>query len=151
MGPLDKAESDYLSGMTGATGPAQRAGLPAASEETKMGTGRLFATVLTHNLYRITVQVMKTLSYSEARENLASVIEEVLSTREQIVIQRRGYEAVAMIPADELSGLIETAHLLRSPKNAKRLLEALLRSYRGGGEEMHLDEISRAVGLHTDR
>ena len=94
---------------------------------------------------------MKTLSYSEARENLASLIEEVISTREQIVIERRGYEPVAMIPADELSGLIETAHLLRSPKNAKRLLEALLRSYRGGGEQMDLDEISRAVGLHTDR
>jgi len=105
---------------------------------------------LTEDLYRITVQVMKTLSYSEARGKLASVIEEVVSTREQIVIERRGYEPVAMIPADELSGLIETAHLLRSPKNAKRLLESLLRSYRGGGEEMDLDEISTAVGLHTD-
>jgi antitoxin YefM len=94
---------------------------------------------------------MKTLSYSEARESLASVIEEVISTREEVVIQRRGYEAVAVIPANELSGLMETAHLMRSPKNAKRLLEALLRSYRGGGSEMDLDEISREVGLSTDR
>jgi antitoxin YefM len=94
---------------------------------------------------------MKTMSYSMARENLASVIEHVVSTREEVVIERRGFEAVAMIPADELSGLMETAHLLRSPKNAKRLLEALLRSYRGGGSEMDLDEISREVGLSTDR
>jgi antitoxin YefM len=94
---------------------------------------------------------MKTVSYSDAREHLASLIEEILSTREEVVIQRRGFEPVAMIPADELAGLIETAHLLRSPKNAKRLLEALLRSYRGGGEEMALDEISRAAGLPPDR
>ena len=91
------------------------------------------------------------MSYSDAREHLASLIEEVISTREQVVIKRRGFEAVAMIPADELAGLIETAHLLRSPKNAKRLLEALLRSYRGGGEQMDLDEISRAAGLPADR
>jgi antitoxin YefM len=106
---------------------------------------------LTPDLYNITVQVVKTISYSDARERLASVIEEVIATREQIVIERRGFQPVALIPADELAGLIETAHLLRSPKNAKRLLESLLRSYRGGGEKVDLDEISRAVGLHTDR
>jgi antitoxin YefM len=76
---------------------------------------------------------MKMVSYSDAREHLASLIEEVISTRKQVVIPRRAFEAVAMIPADELAGLIETVHLLRSPKNAKRLLEALLRSYSGGG------------------
>ena len=94
---------------------------------------------------------MKTLSYTEARETLASVIEDVISTREEVIIERRGFEPVAMIPADELSSLVETAHLLRSPKNARRLLEALLRSYRGGGEEMELDELPRAVGLPADR
>ena len=102
-------------------------------------------------LYNITVQVMKKLSYSEARESLAMVIEDVISTREEIIIERRGFEPVAVIPADELSSLMETAHLLRSPKNAKRLLEALLRSYRGGGEKMDLDEISKAVGISADR
>jgi antitoxin YefM len=93
---------------------------------------------------------MKTMSYSEARENLASVIEEVTSTREEIEIHRRGFEPVVVIPADELSGLRETAHLLRSPANVKRLLEALLRSYRGGGQGMELDEIAREVGLPAD-
>jgi antitoxin YefM len=103
------------------------------------------------DLYSITVQVMKTLSYSEARESLATVIEDVISTREEIIIERRGFEPVAVIPADELSSLMETAHLLRSPRNAKRLLEALLRSYRGGGKEMDLDEIAKAVGISADR
>ncbi len=88
---------------------------------------------------------MKTTTYSEAREHLASLLEEVISTREAALITRRGYEPVAVIPADELAGLLETAHLLRSPKNARRLLEALLRSYQGGSKETTLDEIRLLV------
>ena len=86
---------------------------------------------------------MKTTTYSAARERLASLIEDVIATREVALITRRGYEPVAIIPAEELVGLLETAHLLRSPKNVQRLLEALLRSYQGegGGTEMSLDEI----------
>jgi antitoxin YefM len=94
---------------------------------------------------------MKTVSNSDAREHLASLIEEVISTREQVVIQRRGFEAVAMIPADELAGLIETAHLLRSPKNAKRLLDALLRSYSDGGEQMDLEDSFPAISVPLSR
>jgi antitoxin YefM len=86
---------------------------------------------------------MKTTTYSAARERFASLIEDVIATREVALITRRGYEPVAIIPAEELVGLLETAHLLRSPKNVRRLLEALLRSYQGadGGTEMSLDEI----------
>ena len=86
---------------------------------------------------------MKTTTYSAARERLASLIEDVISTREAALITRRDYEPVAIIPAEELAGLLETAHLFRSPKNVQRLLEALLRSYQGEGEgtEMSLDEI----------
>jgi antitoxin YefM len=79
---------------------------------------------------------MRTRTYSDAREHLASVIEEVISTREAQLITRRGYEPVAVIPTAELAGLLEAAHLLRSPKNARRLLTALLRSYQGAGKEM---------------
>ena len=59
------------------------------------------------------------------------------------LITRRGYEPVAIIPAEELVGLVETAQLVRSPKNARRLLQAILRFYQGGeeGTEMSLDEI----------
>jgi len=88
---------------------------------------------------------VKTRTYSDAREHLATVIEDVISTREAELITRRGYEPVAIIPADELAGLLETAHLLRSPKNAQRLLSALLRSYKGEGKKMTLDEIRALV------
>jgi antitoxin YefM len=52
----------------------------------------------------------------------------VASTREPVIIHRRGHEDVALVPADELRGLQETAHLLRSPKNAERLMKALRRA-----------------------
>jgi antitoxin YefM len=86
---------------------------------------------------------MKTTVYSAGRERLASLIEDVISTREVALITRRGYEPVAIIPAEELVGLVETAQLVRSPKNARRLLQAILRFYQGGeeGTEMSLDEI----------
>jgi antitoxin YefM len=67
-------------------------------------------------------------TYSQARENLASLLDQVSSDREIAIITRRGREDVAMVSADELTGLLETAHLLRSPANAKRLLTALRRS-----------------------
>jgi len=70
-------------------------------------------------------------SYSHARENLASLWDEVEDSREAAVIQRRGHEDMALIPADELSSLRETAYLLRSPENAARLLAALTRARRG--------------------
>jgi antitoxin YefM len=67
-------------------------------------------------------------TYSNARNNLASLLEKVTGEREIIVINRRGREDVALISAAELAGLLETAHLLRSPKNAQRLLKALHRA-----------------------
>jgi len=67
-------------------------------------------------------------TYSQARENLASLMDQVTGDREIAVIKRRGREDVALVSADELSGLLETAHLLRSPANAKRLLTALRRA-----------------------
>ena len=86
---------------------------------------------------------MKTTTYGAARERLASLIEDVIATRETALITRRGFEPVAIIPAEQLVGLLETAQLLRSPKNARRLLQALLRFYQGGdgSTEMSLDEI----------
>ncbi|MGC8640908.1 MAG: type II toxin-antitoxin system Phd/YefM family antitoxin [Isosphaeraceae bacterium] len=68
------------------------------------------------------------ITYTQARANLAALCDEVVSTREPIVIHRRGSEDVALVSAAELRGLIETAHLLRSPKNAQRLVTALIRA-----------------------
>ncbi len=67
-------------------------------------------------------------TYTHARANLAALCDEVTSTREPIVIRRRGAEDVVLVAAAELRGLMETAHLLRSPKNAQRLLTALVRA-----------------------
>lgn len=68
-------------------------------------------------------------TYTHARANLASLCDEVASTREPIIIQRRGAEDVALVSAAELQALLETAHLLRSPAKARRLLTAVARSH----------------------
>lgn len=67
-------------------------------------------------------------SYTSLRENLASYLDRVVDDREIIVVKRRGARDVAIIAADELAGLEETAHLLRSPANARRLSQALAES-----------------------
>ncbi len=64
-------------------------------------------------------------TYTSLRENLSTVLDQVVDQQETIIVRRRGARDVALIPASELAGLIETAHLLRSPKNALRLLSAL--------------------------
>lgn len=70
-------------------------------------------------------------TYTHLRENLASILDDVIDQQEIVVVRRKGARDVALIPASELSGLMETAHLLRSPKNARRLLSALYRAETG--------------------
>jgi len=67
-------------------------------------------------------------TYSQAREQLKTLMDRAVDDREVIVVRRRGGGDVAMIAADELESLFETAHLLRSPRNAERLLAALSRA-----------------------
>jgi antitoxin YefM len=86
-------------------------------------------------------------TYTEVRAHLAKYMDDVASTREPLVIKRRGHEDVALIAASELEGLLETAHLLRSPRNARRLLTALARAIEGSEESGSLDELRREAGL----
>ena len=86
-------------------------------------------------------------TYTQARANLAKLLDQVTHNREVVVIQRRGEEEVAMIAASELTSLMETAYLLRSPANAERLLSALGRALKREGEEMTLQELRREVEL----
>lgn len=86
-------------------------------------------------------------TYTQARASLASLMDEVTKNREVVIIQRRGREDVAMITADELAGILETAHLLRSPKNAKRLLTALDRVKKGSGVSQIIDDLRTEVGF----
>jgi antitoxin YefM len=67
-------------------------------------------------------------TYSDARQNLASLLDRAVNDRETIIITRRNGARVALIAADELESYQETAYLLRSPANARRLLEALRES-----------------------
>jgi len=86
-------------------------------------------------------------TYTHARARLASLIDEVTKNREVVIIQRRGSEDVAMIAADELTGILETAHLLRSPTNAERLLTALDRVRKGTGTSQTIDDLRSEVGI----
>jgi antitoxin YefM len=86
-------------------------------------------------------------TYTHARAHLAALCDEVTANREVVIIHRRGAGDVALIAVDELSGLLETAHLLRSPKNAERLLTALARAQRRTLSPQALDELRREVGL----
>jgi antitoxin YefM len=86
-------------------------------------------------------------TYTNARAKLAQLLDEVVKNGEVVIITRRGSEDVAMISASELSGLAETAHLLRSPKNAERLLAALDRALSRTVEPQTVAELRREVGL----
>jgi antitoxin YefM len=87
-------------------------------------------------------------TYPHVRANLAALCDEVTANREVVIIHRRGAEDVALIAASELSGLMETAHLLRSPKNAKRLLTALARAQKRTLPPQTVEELRREVGLN---
>ena len=86
-------------------------------------------------------------SYSQARQRLASLLDAVTDDRQVVIIRRRNGESAALISADELASLTETAHLLRSPANASRLLEALARALKSGGSAMTVEQLGKKVGL----
>lgn len=86
-------------------------------------------------------------TYTNARANFATLWDRVTADREVVVVKRRGAEAIALIAADELAGLMETAHLLKSPKNAERLLEALARARGGKVSPQTVEELRAEVGL----
>jgi antitoxin YefM len=90
-------------------------------------------------------------TYTQARANLAKLCDEVTDNRETVIISRRGAEDVALVAATELDGLTETAHLLRSPKNAERLLKAYEQAQRGEGTPMTVEELRRDLGLDSEK
>ena len=54
-------------------------------------------------------------TYTRLRDELASILDRVVDDQEVVIVRRRGSRDVALVPATELAGLLETAHLLRSP------------------------------------
>jgi antitoxin YefM len=89
----------------------------------------------------------KHVTYSYARQNLAAVLDEAEDSQEPVIISRRNHEDVAVLPATELRSLQETAHLLRSPKNARRLLTALQRALSGERKPESVEDLTEDLGL----
>ena len=86
-------------------------------------------------------------TYSNARANLAGLCDEVTENHEIVVIHRRKGGKVAMVAAEELQSLVETAHLLRSPKNAGRLLASLQRALKQKGTPSNLKSLRKELGV----
>lgn len=77
---------------------------------------------------------MKTMSYTESRARYAEVLDSVVDDREEVVITRAGHEPVVIVSLADFESLRETAYLMRSPANARRLLDAMERLESGDGE-----------------
>jgi antitoxin YefM len=87
---------------------------------------------------------MKTMSYTESRAKYAEVLDAVINDREEVVITRAGHEPVVIVSLEDFESLRETAYLMRSPANARRLLDAMERLEAGDGEPHELvDETER--------
>ena len=102
-------------------------------------------TVLLSNYWGFAMTIETT--YSQAREQLKSLMDRAVNDREVIVVRRRSGGDVAMIAADELENLVETAHLLRSAKNAERLLTALARARSDVLPATPVSDLQKQAGL----
>lgn len=78
------------------------------------------------------------MSYSDSRANFAETLNRVTDDREEVIITRAGHDPVVIVALDDYESLRETAYLLRSPANARRLLAAIDRLESGGGSEHEL-------------
>jgi antitoxin YefM len=84
---------------------------------------------------------MRVTSYSDLRRNLAAALDRVASDREPLVITRdRGKPTAVLMSLDDFASYEETQHLLASPVNAKRLLDAVAELDGGGGAEKPIPE-----------
>jgi antitoxin YefM len=83
---------------------------------------------------------MKAISYTAARQNLAKTMESVCKDHAPIIVTRKVSESVVIISLEDYSALEETAYLLRSPKNARRLVESIAQLESGQGTERELVE-----------
>ena len=81
---------------------------------------------------------MKTMSYTESRARYAEVLDSVVNDREEVVITRSGHEPVVIVSLADFESLRETAYLMRSPANARRLLDSMERLEAGEGEQHEL-------------
>lgn len=90
-------------------------------------------------------------TYSKARANFASLCNQVSEDREIVLIRRRNAEDVALISSSELSSILETAYLLRSPKNARRLLTALNRALTRSESPQRIEDLKKEIGFGEEK
>tara|TARA_R110002110_G_scaffold205066_7_gene417053 strand:- start:188698 stop:188949 length:252 start_codon:yes stop_codon:yes gene_type:complete len=83
---------------------------------------------------------MQSMSYTSARNNFASTMEQVCDDHTPIAITRKGEGTVVMMSMDDYLALEETAYLLRSPKNARRLIESITELEAGRGKARSLSK-----------
>lgn len=70
---------------------------------------------------------MRSMSFTESLDRLAEVLDGVLDDREEVIITRDGHDPVALLPLADYEALRETVHPMRSPGNARRLIDAIER------------------------
>jgi antitoxin YefM len=88
-------------------------------------------------------------TYSQARVNLANILDQVYDDRQVMVIKRQNQKNVALIAEDELSSLLESVYLLRSPENAKRLFRALAWAETTTEVPQTLVELTEELGIES--
>ncbi|MGL4515787.1 MAG: YoeB-YefM toxin-antitoxin system antitoxin YefM [Shewanella sp.] len=76
---------------------------------------------------------MRAVSYSEARQNLSTTMIQAVEDRVPVLITRQNGESCVLMSLDEYNALEETAYLLRSPKNARRLMNSVESLKQGDG------------------
>jgi antitoxin YefM len=81
---------------------------------------------------------MKAITYTAARQNLAKTMEEVCEDHAPIIITRKKNNSVVIMSLEDYTALEETAYLLRSPKNTRRLIESIVQLEGGKGTEREL-------------
>lgn len=89
----------------------------------------------------------KETSYSNARANLASILDEVVDQQQIFIVKRHNRKNVALIAEDELSSLLESVYLPHSPENAKRLHRALEWSESEDAQPQTIDELKQELGI----
>ena len=83
---------------------------------------------------------MEAITYTAARQNLAKTMEKVCNDHSPIIVTRKSSNSVVIMSLEDYESLEETAYLLRSPKNTKRLLESIAQLENGKGHEKELIE-----------
>jgi len=147
---LDPRDSREIRAVAGeATQFTPRVGIVACGADS--------ATERLDNAYRNAVRLFREdampveTTYTSLRERLAAVLDQVANDQEVVIVRRRGAKDGALVPAGELASLMETAHLLRSPRNARRLLAALRRAAGAKSKPESVDKLRREVGLGAAR